>query len=295
MEYALHIAILVAIYVMLSASLNLIAGYAGLVSIGHAAFYGLGAYVVGLLALRAHTPFGLALACACAAGGVLGLLLGWPSLRLKDNHFVMATFAFQVMTFSVLNNWVSLTGGPLGLPGIPRPALFGVQVSSELGFLLLGVLLCLGTLLVCRRVVTSPFGRTLKAIREDETFAQSCGTDVASCKITVLAVAGGLAATAGSLYAYYVSFIDPSSFTVMESIFILAIVIIGGAGNLWGSIVGAVVLVTLPELLRFVGLPNAVAANTRQMLYGALLVAFVVWRPQGLLGEYAFRKRGRDA
>jgi branched-chain amino acid transport system permease protein len=289
-EYLLHILILIGIYVILSTSLNLIAGYTGLLSIAHAAFYGVGAYVAALMALNLHSPFLLNILCAIILSGLLGALVAWPSLRIKDDYFVIATFAFQVIVFSVMNNWVSFTGGPMGLPGIPQPNLFGLKITSHLGFLILVGIFCAGTIWGCRRLVLSPFGRVLKAIREDEVFTESVGKNVTQFKVLVFVAGAGLAAVAGCTYAYYISFIDPTSFTVMESIFIISIVIIGGAGNLWGSVLGAALLVTLPELLRFLGLPSSVAANIIQILYGALLVAFMMWRPQGLLGEFAFEK-----
>ncbi len=126
MEYLLHILILIGIYVILSVSLNLIAGYTGLLSLAHAAFYGVGAYVAALMALKLHSPFLVNLVCAVVLSGLLGALVGIPSLRIRDDYFVIATFAFQVITFSVLNNWVSFTGGPMGLPGIPQPTIFGL-------------------------------------------------------------------------------------------------------------------------------------------------------------------------
>jgi branched-chain amino acid transport system permease protein len=290
MEYLLHILILIGIYMILSLSLNLIAGYTGLLSIAHAAFYGVGAYVAALMALNWHSPFWVNLVCAIILSGLLGALVGIPSLRIRDDYFVIATFAFQVIVFSILNNWVSFTGGPMGLPGIPQPVVLGWKVSSHMGFLLLVGFFCALTLLVCYRIVQSPFGRVLKAVREDEIFTEAAGKNVAAYKVLVFVIGAGMAAVAGAMYAYYISFIDPTSFTVMESIFIISIVIIGGAGSLWGPVVGAVVLVTLPELLRFVGLPSSVAANVRQILYGGLLVAFMMWRPQGFLGEYSFEK-----
>ena len=290
MEYLLHIVILIGIYTILSVSLNLIAGYTGLLSIAHAAFYGVGAYVAALMPLNLHSPFLVNLVCAVILSGLLGALVGIPSLRIRDDYFVIATFAFQVIIFSVLNNWVSFTGGPMGLPGIPQPTIFGVTISSSLEFLLLVSFFCALTLWITGRIVQSPFGRVLKAIREDEVFAQAAGKNVAAYKVLVFVIGAGMAAVAGVMYAHYISFIDPTSFTVMESIFIISIVIIGGAGSQWGPVLGAVVLVVLPELLRFVGLPSAVAANVRQIIYGGLLVAMMMWRPQGLLGEYAFRK-----
>lgn len=291
MEYILHILILIGIYTILSVSLNLIAGYTGLISIAHAAFYGVGAYVAALMALNMHTPFLVNIVCAVILCGLLGVLVGIPSLRIRDDYFVIATFAFQVITFNVLNNWVSLTGGPMGLPGIPQPTIFGIQISSQVGYLLLVSVFCALTLWVIHRIVRSPFGRVLNAIREDEVFAQAAGKNIATYKVLVFVIGAGMAAVAGVIYAYYISFIDPTSFTVMESIFIISIVIIGGAGNLWGPVVGAVVLVLLPELLRFIGLPSSVAANLRQIIYGVLLVTFMIWRPRGLLGEYAFHAR----
>lgn len=291
MEYLLHIFILIGIYTILSVSLNLIAGYTGILSIAHAAFYGVGSYVAALMALKVHSPFLLNLLLAIFASVILGALVGIPSLRIKDDYFVIATFAFQIITFSILNNLVSITGGPLGLAGIPRPSILGITLSTHFHFLLFVGILCFITFWLSSCIVKSPFGRVLKAIREDELFAQSVGKNVAAYKVVIFMFGAGLAAIAGVMYATYISYIDPTSFTVMESIFIISMVILGGGGNLWGSVIGAVVLITLPEVLRFIGLPNAIAANIRQMLYGSLLVVFMIWRPQGIVGEYSFKEK----
>ena len=289
MEYLLHILILIGIYVILAESLNLIVGYTGLLSIAHAAFYGVGAYVAALMALKLGSPFVINIICAVIISSLLGGLVGIPSLRIKDHYFVIATFAFQVIAFSILNNWVSFTGGPMGLPGIPQPAIFGWVISSHIEFLLLVGIFAALVFWLCHRIISSPFGRVLMAIREDEVFALAAGKNVAVYKVAVFAIGSGMAAIAGALYAHYISFIDPTSFTVMESIFMISIIIIGGAGSLWGPVIGAIVLVTLPELLRFIGLPGSMAANIRQILYGGLLVAFMMWRPQGLVGKFRFR------
>ena len=290
MEYLLHILILIGIYVILSVSLNLITGYAGLLSIAHAAFYGVGAYVAALLALKFHSPFLANIICAIILSGLLGALVGIPSLRIRDDYFAIATFAFQIITFSIMNNWVSFTGGPMGLPGIPQPTIFGWKITTHYDFLIVILLLCIIALWISHKIVTSPFGRVLKAIREDEVFAQAMGKNVASYKVLIFVIGAGMAAVAGVMYAYYISFIDPTSFTIMESIFIISIVIIGGAGNIWGSVLGAAVLVILPEALRFLGMPSSIAANMRQIIYGALLVIFMLFRPQGFIGEYSFKK-----
>jgi branched-chain amino acid transport system permease protein len=289
-EYLLHILILIGIYVILSVSLNLIAGVTGILSIAHAAFYGVGAYVAALMALRIGGNFWFNVICAIVLAALLGLLVGIPGLRIRGDYFVIATFAFQTIVFSILNNWVSFTGGPMGLPGIPRPEPLGWEITSHVEFLVLVGMFSLVTILVARRLVNSPFGRVLLAIREDEIFTESLAKNVTGFKVTVFMIGAGLAAVAGVMYAYYISFIDPTSFTVMESIFIISIVIIGGTENLWGPVVGAAVLVTLPELLRFVGMPNSIAANVRQILYGGLLIVFMLWRPQGLIGKRAFKR-----
>ncbi len=290
MEYLLHILILIGIYTILSVSLNMLVGYTGILSIAHAAFYGVGAYVAALMALNFHTPFLLNLFLAVVASGIFGALVGIPSLRLRDDYFVIATFAFQIITFSILNNLVNFTGGPLGLPGIPQPNIFGFEITTHIEFLILVLILAGFTFWISNKIVKSPFGRLLKAIREDEVFVRAAGRNISDAKVKVFVISASLASLGGVIYATYITYIDPTSFTIMESIFIISIVIIGGSANLKGSIVGAIVLVALPELLRFVGLPNSIAANIRQILYGALLIIFMLWRPQGFLGEYKFNK-----
>lgn len=291
MEYLLHIVIFILIYSIVSVSLNLVAGYAGLLSVAHAALFGVGAYIAALLALHLHTHFLAGLACATVATGLLSLLIAVPALRIHDDYFLLATFAFQVIAFSVLNNWTEVTGGPMGLRGIPRPTILGFTISSHAQFLALVAAFALLILVLGRRLVASPFGRVLKGIREDEVFTQSLGKNITRYKLQVFVISGALAAVGGTLYAHYITFIDPTSFTLLESIFILAIVIVGGSGSMAGSVVGAALLVALPEALRFLGLPSNVAANVRQILYGALLVICMMFRPQGILGEFAFRRR----
>lgn len=283
MAYFLHIFILINIYIIIAISLNLIAGYTGILSIAHAAFYGVGAYAAALLAVNYGTPFLLNLIAAMGVAGAVAAVVAFPSLRIHDDYLVIATFGFQMILFSIFNNWVTLTRGPLGIPGIPQPKIFGIAITSHVGFLILTGLLALLVYLFARRLVDSPFGRVLKAIREDEIFAQALGKNVIRYKILVFVIGGALAAIAGTLYAHYVTFIDPTSFTILESIFMISIVIVGGAGSLVGSIVGAAVLIVIPEMLRFLGMPNAIAANMRQIIYGALLVVMMMFRPRGLV------------
>jgi len=177
----------------------------------------------------------------------------------------------------------------MGLPGIPGFSLAGFELSEIWSYLILVALFVLLTYFVIGRVVNSPFGRILRGIREDEIAAQAMGKDVNQHKVLVFVIGAFFAGIAGSLYAHYITFIDPSSFTVMESITILLMVVFGGMGSLGGSFVGAATLVIFPELLRFLGMPSSVAAPLRQMIYGLLLVILMLRRPQGILGKYRFR------
>ncbi len=288
MEYIFHIIILVLVYTILAVSLDLLAGHTGLLSIAHAAFYGLGAYTAALLAVECGTPFFVAVLIGMSIAAVVSFCVSLPSLRLHDDYFVIATFGFQIIIFSVFNNWMNLTRGPFGIPGIPRPVIFGWSPESNGTFLLLAALFAAFAYAVVNRIVTSPYGRVLRAIREDELFTRAVGKSVFRFKIMTFAISAALAASAGCLYAHYVNYVGPTSFTVTESILVISMVIIGGAGSRWGPLLGATILVTLPEMLRFLGLPSSTAANLRQIIYGTLLVILMMVRPRGLVGKYDF-------
>lgn len=288
MNYICHIVTMIGIYSILAVSLDLLAGRTGLLSIAHAAFYGIGAYTSALLAVHFHVPFVVAIVGAMAVGAAVSLLVSVPSLRLLGDYFVIATFGFGMIVFSIFNNWMDVTGGPLGIPGIPQPTILGWTIDNNAKFSFVAVIFAAFAYLAVGLIVASPFGRVLHAIREDEIFAQACGKNPLRFKVIALAVSSALAAMAGGLYAHYITYIDPTSFTIMDSILMLSMIIVGGAGSMWGPLVGAVLLVTLPEALRFLGLPTVAAANLRQVIYGVLLVVLMMTRPQGLVGRYGF-------
>ena len=289
MEYLLHILIIACIYIILTLSLNLIVGYTGLPALGHAAFSCVGAYASSLLALNLGISPWIGLLIGACVALLFGVAIGYPSLRLKGDYLALATFGFGVIVYSIAKNWVSLTRGPMGLPGIPRFSILGFSLDPLWSYLLLVSVFVLITIFVLRRVVQSPFGRVLRSIREDEIASEALGKNTAKYKLIVFMIGAFFAGIAGSLYAHYITFIDPSSFTVMESITILLMVIFGGMGNILGSIIGATVLVVFPELLRFLGMPSSIEAPARQMIYGLLLVILMIKRPQGLLGRYRFK------
>jgi len=288
MSYLFHILVLINIYVVLALSLNLLMGYTGLLSLCHAAFYCIGAYIGTLLMVNVGLGFWPAMGCAILGTTLLSFVISVPSLRLKGDYFVLASLGFQVIVFAVLYNWTAVTKGPYGIPGIPRPSVGGMTIGSPGAyFLFSGViaLICTGLFYL---LGASPFGRVLKAIREDELAAAAIGKNVFRFKVTAFALAAGFAAIPGVLFASYMQYINPTSFTILESVFILSIIIIGGTGNVSGPVLGAVLLVILPEALRFIGMPDAVAANMRQIIYGLALIILLRYRSQGLLGKYDF-------
>ena len=289
MNYLLHVCIMIEIYSMLALSLNLLLGFGGLMSLCHAAFYGIGAYTATLLMVNFGLPFIPALVFSVLITGSIALLLSFPALRFRGDTFVLVTLGFQVIIFSILYNWVSLTRGPYGIPGIPRPQIFGIYITDMKDYVILTSLCLVAVFLVLRPIYHSPFGLSLKSLREDEMAAESVGIPAFRLYSTSFCIAGALAAIPGALYATYVTYIDPTSFNLDESIFQLTILLVGGSGNIRGPIVGAVFMVVLPEILRFIGLPDSVAPNMRQIIYGLLLIVLMFFRPQGILGEYRVR------
>jgi branched-chain amino acid transport system permease protein len=289
MEYILHILVITGIYIILTLSLNLVVGYTGLASLGHIAFACVGAYTSSLLALNFGVTPWLGLLIGACFAGVLGIVISIPSLRLKGDYLALATFGLGVIVYSVAKNWVSVTRGPMGLPGIPSFRIWALQISEIWQYLILVAIFVFLTYFVIRRIVSSPFGRILRGIREDEIATMAMGKNVNKHKVLVFIIGAFFAGIAGSFYAHYITFIDPSSFTVMESITVLLMVVFGGMASLAGSFVGAAILVIFPELLRFLGMPSSIAAPLRQMIYGLLLIVLMVLRPQGILGKYKWR------
>ncbi len=286
MEYLIHLGILVGIYSILGVSLNLVVGYSGLLSVTHAAFYGVGAYVAAILLTAYGWSFLPALLAAIIITGVASLVIGLVLARFGGDYYALGSFGFNIIVFSIFLNWQSVTRGPLGIPGIPRPEIFGLSFSDNIIFLGLVVVLALVVYLLSEFIATSSFGRVLKAIREDEEAIQVFGYCTSYYKLAIFTIGAMMAAVAGVLFAVYITFIDPSTFGLPESIFILSIIILGGLANNKGAVLGAFFLILLPEALRFVGFPSDVAAQMRQLVYGLLLIILMLYRPQGLVGEY---------
>ncbi len=275
------------IYIILSTSTNLLVGLTNLLSLGQAAFYGIGAYLTVYALMTLNFPLIPTLIFVFLFTAISSLIIAYPSLKLKGDYFVLATLGFQLIVYAILYNWIAVTRGPYGIPGISAPKLLGTfAISGIVPFLILSTILAVITVYSFRRLIHSPFGRVLKGIRDDEISVLSLGRDVTKFKVWAFVLSSGFIGIAGAIYAAYISYIDPTSFNLNEAIFILVAVIIGGTGNVKGPIVGAVFVVVLPELLRFVGLPDSVAANLRQIIYGLTIIGLMRFRPQGIAGEY---------
>jgi branched-chain amino acid transport system permease protein len=281
-SYLFHLLILINIYGILAISLYPLVSLTGLMSVAHAAFFGIGAYTTAIMSVNLGTPWFLNVGVGVVGAVIVSCAVSLPSARLHEDYFVIATFAFQMVVFSVLNNWMSVTRGPQGIPNIPALVLFGHRVTTAPGFVSLSFAILALSYCIVERISKSPMGRVLRAIREDEVFAQTLGKDTGRAKVVIFAVSAALAAAAGSVYAHYVTYIEPTAFTINESILVLLMVILAGGEKTWGPLVGSAVLLVIPELLRMFGLPSAIGANVRQIVYGCVLVILMMLRPRGV-------------
>lgn len=287
MEYLLHIGVMLCIYVILVLSANLTVGMANLLTMCQAAFYGIGAYVGTYFLMQFNLPFVLMALLVMLATGGLSLLISFASVKLRGDYFILGTLGFQMVVYTILYNWILVTRGPYGIPGIPGIKLFGLwSLDGIYGYFFFALAVAAIVVWFVARLQRSPYGRMLKAIRVDEVAAQALGRNTTKLKMWAFFFSAAFAGVAGVIYASYMSYIDPLSFTLEESIFIITALFIGGIGSrVWGPVVGAAVVVILPELLRFVGLPDALSANLRQVIYGLTLVVLMFVRPQGLIGN----------
>jgi len=276
-EYYLHILITIGIYIMLTLGLNLITGYTGQFSMGHAAFYGIGAYIAALAMLRCGLSFWFALIISAVLTAIAGFFLGLPALRLQGDYLGIVTLGFGEIIRLVFVNWVSVTRGPMGLPGIPAPQIGSYVFEEKTPYYYLILLMVVLTVFIINRMVNSRFGLGLVTVREDEVAASAVGINTTQKKLTAFATGAFFAGLTGAFFASYISFVSPDSFMYIDSVTILAMVVLGGMGSIPGSIVGAIVLVLAPELLRFL-------VDYRMLLYGLILIVMMIYRPEGFWG-----------
>ncbi len=285
MDYVYHILVMASLYVILATSFNVVIGLAGMFALSHAAFYAVGAYVTALLTTRYGLPFPVPLLAGVLIAAVIGGIGALPALRVGGHYLVIITLALQVIVGDTLRNAQDFTGGADGVSGIPSVRLFGASLNTPGSFLVFAVIVALLCFLITRAIAWAPFGRALRAMRENEVAAKAVGKNILLLKLLAFIISASLASVAGSLLAQYITFVSPASFTAEQTIFILAMVILGGTGNLLGSVLGAVFLTVLPELLKFVDLPEATADLIRNVFYGLILILLLRFRLGGLLPE----------
>jgi len=285
LDLVLHILLFASIYVVLTLSLNLIIGFTGQVSLGHAAFFGIGAYMGSVMTTYLDLPYLLSFAAAFCTAGIAGVLLGIPTLRLRDDYLAIVTLGFGVIIEIVILN-IDYLGGPDGIFGIPSPVIAGKKLTSKLDFLIFNFSVMGLTILFMYRLTRSRVGRALAAVRDDETTAQVMGINTTKYKILAFGLGAAFAGAAGSMYGSYIHYIQPQNFGLSASILVLCMVVIGGMGSIPGSIIGAMILFILPEIFRTLSGILKSVADYQNLMYGAALVLLLIVRPQGLMGKY---------
>ena len=282
--YLIHILVLVGIYIILAVSLNLALGYTGMLNLGHVAFFGIGAYTSALLT-KAGVHFLIAFLLAGLFVTIFGYLLVLATNKLKGDYLALATLSFSFVVYSLLLNLTFLTRGPLGVAGIMKPEFFGLRILYPSEYLIFVVIIVTISVLIIHRIVKSPFGRLLQATRDDELGLKVLGKNTFKLKYKAMMISAFFAGIAGSLFAHYITYIEPNSFTLSELIFVLTIVIVGGLASLKGSVVSAFIIVMIPEALRFLALPSSVLGPMRQIVYAVILLCILLFRPRGLFGR----------
>ena len=298
--FAVTVCSIFAIWAILAVSLNLVVGYTGLLSVGHIGFFGIGAYAMAVLTstpdyeqLRTEAiptfglPFFAALPVSVLLAGIVAVGVGAVFNRFRDDIYVLVSFGFAIIAFSVFLNLRSVTRGPFGIHEIARPSIGGFTLAEEWQFLILALAALALVTLISWLIVTSSFGRALRAIREDEGALEVFGYRATHYKLAIWVISAMMAGLAGGLFASWTSFIDPFSFVLLESMLLVSIVILGGLATIWGSLLGAMAFVLLEEGMRFLPfIPAEFVGQIRQVALGVLLVLLMLFRPQGLVGRF---------
>ena len=298
--FAITIATVFGIWAILAISLNLVVGFTGLLSVGHIGFFGIGAYTVAILTsnapyeqLRTEAiptfgwPFFAALPVAAVLAGLVALVVGVVFNRFRDDIFVLVSFGFTIISFNVFLNLRSVTRGAFGIHEIARPTVGSNVLTGELEFLGLVLGFLVIVLGISWFIVTSSFGRVLTAIREDEQAIEVFGYKATHYKLAVWTISAMMAGLAGGLFSSWTTFVDPNSFILLESMLLVAIVILGGLATIWGSLLGAMAFVLLEEGMRFIPfLPVEYVGQSRLVVLGVMLVLLMLFRPQGLVGRF---------
>lgn len=279
-SYILHLLIVAGIWIIFAQGLNIILGYTGLLNLGQGGLFGIGAYVSALLMLRLGWSFWVAMPTATLVTALIGLVVGYPALRTKGIYFAIVTLGLGVILSEIFNTWVDVTRGPMGISDIPFPSpinlgVISIGFESKMSYYYLVVIMVALVVLLTHRIVQSTLGRALIAIKEDEVLAATFGMFPPKFKLIGFVICSAFAGLAGSLYAHYISFVSPESFGIQTSIDALIIIVVGSAGTVMGPIWGTIVLIIIPEALRF-------ASEYRMLVFAVILFLVIIYMPQGL-------------
>ena len=280
--YHRHVLVLAGLFVLMALGFDLVLGYLGELSLGHAAFFGIGAYTTALLTRILDVPFPVDLLLAAVGTGLFGFLIGAPSLRLKGPYFAIVTFGFAEILRLIVLNWTSVTRGPMGLPDIPHAHLGPFVIATELGYYYVVLVLIGIAIVVTRRLLDSTVGHAFLAIRENDELAAAVGIATFRLKLIAFVIGTMITGAAGSVYARYVHFVDPTALSFYYTVTVVSMVIVGGQGSVAGTVLGALVFTLLPEYLR-------VAERARLVIFGAMLMLAIVFLPEGLRGLWRRR------
>lgn len=281
MEYLATIGVLIAIYIILSSSYDLVIGYGGLSTVAHPIFFAVGAYTSGLLAIHSNLPPPVNVVLGGAAAVVASVLLAASALRVSGDYLLIASLGFQLGLLQLIKN-LDFTGGPGGLTGIPGTVTGAARTPF---FLFVSGALAVATVIGIRALVNGPYGRAISAMRDEELAFTALGRDATSMKIVIFAIGCGIAGVAGGVYAYYFQYVSPDQFEVLQSATILTMVVLGGMGTTLGPVVGAVLLLAIPQAITFLNLPPSIMAPTQGIIFTVLVLLFMFLRPAGIVGS----------
>jgi branched-chain amino acid transport system permease protein len=275
-SYGIYLMTLMCVYLMAAFGLNLIVGYAGQMSIGQAAFYGIGAYIAAILETKMGFSFWLVLPIAAIACFIVGLALGFPALRVQHHYLAFATLGFNVLVFLIMRNEEQLTGGTFGIANIPRPSLFGYSIDAALPFFYFTYLSVILLAVMLWYLLRSPWGRAFAALRDNPIRAESTGVNITAYTLLAFAIGAACAGLGGVYLAALVNFIEPGQFHLSVSLMMLLAVIVGGSGRFFGPVLGSVIVILLPEWLRFL-------QDWYLAIFGFSVIVLMVFLPGGLL------------
>ncbi len=255
-----------------------------MLNLGHIALFGIGAYTSTLLSMNG-VPFAISFLIAGLFAGFSGFVLVLATRKLKGDYYALATLGFAFVVFSLFLNLTRLTRGPLGIPGIPKPNLFGFVINNNFNYLIFVFAVAFVSVLIIYSIVKSRFGRLLEAMRDDEVGLRVLGKDTRKLKYKTMMISAFFAGISGSLFAHYISFIDPSTFFINELILVITVVIVGGIASVKGSVAASFIIVLIPEILRFFPLPSSIVGPARQIIYAVVLLVILMYRPRGIFGK----------